>query len=165
MGTLSYSAKVKTYDSIKKIARALKKKKRTVVFTNGCFDLIHPGHLYYLEKCRTYGDALIVGLNSDASVKKIKGPGRPLFSQRERAFMLSQLSCVDYIVIFGETTPLRLITQVRPDYLVKGGDYRGKKLVGEDFLATYGGKVKLIPYLKGYSTTALITHIAKACRR
>ncbi len=154
-----YSPKIKSRAAIKKIVAAIKRKKQRIVFTNGCFDIIHPGHAYYLAACRRYGDVLIVGLNADASVKRLKGPTRPIFPEKTRAYMLSQLASIDYIVIFSEDTPRELIARVRPDVLVKGGDYQGKTLAGEKIVRSYGGTIKLIPYLKGFSTTRVLNAI------
>ena len=134
---------------------------KIVVFTNGCFDVIHPGHTYILERAKALGDVLIVGLNSDASVKRIKGLSRPIFNQNDRAEILTALKSVDYVTIFEEDTPLKLIEFFRPDVLVKGGDWPVEKIVGYDFVASYGGMVKSIPYIQGYSTTHIIEKIQK----
>ncbi|MEN2992595.1 MAG: D-glycero-beta-D-manno-heptose 1-phosphate adenylyltransferase [Bacteroidia bacterium] len=131
-----------------------------VVFTNGCFDLLHLGHVAYLEAAANLGDVLVVGLNSDASVRRLKGAPRPLQPQEARARILAALEFVEAVVIFDEDTPLDLIRQVRPDVLVKGGDYRPEEVVGADFVRSYGGEVVILPYLSGYSTTELIR---KAC--
>src|SRR3989338_5995776 len=119
----------------------LKKKHagKKIVFTNGCFDILHLGHVRYLEKAKSLGDVLVVGLNSDASVRKLKGPGRPVNSVRDRAGVLKALKTVDYVTIFSDPTPLRLICKVRPDFLVKGGDWKTKDIVGADVVASYGG--------------------------
>ncbi|MDP3791951.1 MAG: D-glycero-beta-D-manno-heptose 1-phosphate adenylyltransferase [Candidatus Omnitrophota bacterium] len=151
----------KTLDS-KKLANLLKRlrsKGRRVVFTNGCFDILHVGHVDYLSKAKSLGDILVVGLNSDSSVKKIKGKGRPINNARDRAKVLSALSCVDYISVFGESTPERLIRQLKPDTLVKGGDWKIEDIVGGEFVKSHGGKVKRIPFVRGYSTTSLIKKI------
>ncbi len=129
---------------------------RKIVFTNGCFDLIHKGHVSYLERASEIGDILIVGLNSDLSVKRLKGNNRPINSQEDRAKVLSALESVDYIVIFEEDTPIDLIKEIRPDILVKGSDYKKEEVIGAEFVEGYGGKVELIPFLSGYSTTGLI---------
>lgn len=139
----------------------LRSQGKKIVFTNGCFDILHVGHVDYLAKARRMGDILVVGLNSDSSVKKIKGPGRPVNSERDRATVLSALSAVDYISIFSEPTPEKLITKVRPDVLVKGGDWDIKDIVGGDFVRSYGGKVRNISFVKGYSTTSLIRKMEK----
>ena len=133
--------------------------KARIVFTNGCFDLLHPGHIDYLEKARQLGDKLIIGLNSDASVRRLKGPSRPLCPAEDRARMLAALGCVDAIVLFEEDTPLDLITAIEPDVLVKGGDYTGKVVVGREVVEKKDGEVVLIPFLEGYSTTSLLTRL------
>jgi rfaE bifunctional protein nucleotidyltransferase chain/domain len=130
-----------------------------VVFTNGCFDVLHVGHVRYLQAARALGDALVVGVNADASVRRLKGPGRPLTPQRERAEILAALGCVDFTTIFGADTPLRLIEAVRPDVLVKGGDWPVERIVGREAVEAAGGVVRAIPFVKGRSTTALIGRI------
>ncbi|MEW5950636.1 MAG: D-glycero-beta-D-manno-heptose 1-phosphate adenylyltransferase [Elusimicrobia bacterium] len=134
------------------ISQRAKKKGLKVVFTNGCFDIIHAGHVKSLEKARSFGDILIVGLNSDLSVKKLKGKNRPINKFLDRAAVLAAFYCVDYVVGFSEDTPYRLIKGIKPDILVKGGDYNPKEVVGAEF----SGKVKIIPLLKGRSTTKII---------
>ena len=136
-------------------------KKKKIVFTNGCFDVLHKGHVFYLRRARKLGDVLIVGLNSDLSVRKIKGSGRPVNSQDDRAELLSELKCVDRVIIFNEDTPEKLIRKIRPDILVKGGDWKKKNVVGAAFVESYGGKVRLIPFVKGFSTTGLLGKIRK----
>jgi D-beta-D-heptose 7-phosphate kinase/D-beta-D-heptose 1-phosphate adenosyltransferase len=128
----------------------------TVVFTNGCFDLVHRGHVDYLSRARDLGDLLIVGLNSDASVQRLKGPQRPVSHQESRAIVMAAFSFVDYVVIFDEDTPLRLIETVRPDILVKGGDYTRDNVVGADFVESYGGRLELLSLVPGESTTRLV---------
>ena len=150
--------KIKNLPGLKKALKKHKAKKR-VVFTNGCFDLLHVGHVLYLEKARSLGDMLIRGLNSDSSVKKLKGRSRPLVGQKDRARVLAALSCVDFIVIFSASTPLDLIKKIKPDVLVKGGDWKIKDIVGADFLRSYGGTVKSLPHVKGFSTKGLIKKI------
>ena len=132
---------------------------KTIVFTNGCFDLIHGGHIEFLQKAREKGDLLIVGLNSDESVKSIKGNDRPIKTQKERANIISALKSVDYITIFNETTPEEIIRQVRPDILVKGDDYNKDEVAGREIVEGYGAKVELIPIVKGLSTTNIVTKI------
>jgi len=144
------------------ILNRLRSKGIKVVFTNGCFDILHVGHINYLSKARHTGGVLVVGLNSDPSVKKIKGKGRPINNERDRAKVLSALSCVDYICVFEEPTPLRLIKELKPDILVKGGDWKMEDIVGADYVKSRGGKVKNIPFIKGYSTTSLIKRIENA---
>ena len=142
----------------------LKKKHagKKIVFTNGCFDILHLGHVRYLEKAKSLGDVLVVGLNSDASVRKLKGPGRPVNSVRDRAGVLKALKTVDYVTIFSDPTPLRLICKVRPDFLVKGGDWKTKDIVGADVVASYGGKVRSLKFIKGKSTSKVLRAIARS---
>ncbi|MGW8316753.1 MAG: D-glycero-beta-D-manno-heptose 1-phosphate adenylyltransferase [Bacteroidales bacterium] len=127
-----------------------------IVFTNGCFDLLHRGHVYYLARARELGDLLVVGLNSDASVTRLKGPGRPLNNQESRAEVLAALAVVDHVIIFSEDTPLQLINFLKPGILVKGGDYRTEEIVGYREVLSWGGKVLTIPLMEGYSTTSMI---------
>ena len=131
-------------------------KGRRVVFTNGCFDLLHEGHVTYLEAARSLGDVLIVGLNSDLSVSRLKGPERPLNTLSARARVLSALACVDALVAFVEDTPLELIQQIKPDVLAKGADYALQDIVGAEFVTSYGGEVARIPFVEGVSTTRII---------
>ena len=136
--------------------------KKKIVFTNGCFDILHPGHVYYLNQARSLGDVLVVGLNSDDSVKRLnKGAERPIHPQDKRADVLAALLCVDYISIFDEDTPLELIQKIKPDVLVKGGDYTIDKIAGADFVQAYGGSVAIIPLLEGYSTTDIVNKLKK----
>ncbi len=130
-----------------------------VVFTNGCFDILHPGHVDYLARARALGTCLVVGLNSDASVARLKGPTRPVNDQRSRARVLAALECVDYVIIFDEDTPQVLIQRVRPDVLVKGGDWSVENIVGRDLVEARGGRVLSIPLLPGHSTSAIIERI------
>lgn len=128
-----------------------------VVFTNGCFDILHRGHVEYLSKASDKGDVLVVGLNTDASVKRLKGAGRPVNEEQARALVLSSLSFVDAVVLFDEDTPYELIKAVRPDVLVKGADYKIEEIVGYDIVTSYGGKVETVPLVEGYSTTSIIS--------
>jgi len=130
-----------------------------VVFTNGCFDILHPGHVDYLQRARDLGSCLVVGLNSDASVRRLKGPLRPVNDEHSRAAVLSALACVDYVVVFEEDTPYELIKKVDPDVLVKGGDGSVDRIVGRDVVVHGGGAVLSIPLLEGYSTTAIVDRI------
>ena len=132
---------------------------RTLCFTNGCFDLIHPGHVQYLEDARALGDFLVLGLNSDASVARLKGPSRPLQDEEARARVLLGLRSVDAVVRFGEDTPLDLITALQPDLLIKGGDYTPETVVGREVVEARGGKVVLIPFLPGHSTSVIVARI------
>jgi len=135
-------------------------KGRKIVFTNGCFDILHPGHVDYLTQARDLGMCLVLGLNTDDSVKRLnKAPNRPVNSETARAHVLSGLACVDLIVLFNEDTPLGLITFLKPDILVKGSDYAEKDVVGGDFVKSIGGEIKIIPLLEGFSTTKLIEKI------
>ena len=136
-----------------------KRNGRRVVFTNGCFDLLHPGHLRLLEQARELGDVLILGLNSDASVRKLKGPGRPVLPENERAEILASLEAVDAVVVFDEPTPRELIAALLPDVLVKGGDWPGDQIVGREEVEAAGGRVVSIPVVQGYSTTAILQKI------
>lgn len=132
---------------------------RKIVFTNGCFDILHHGHLDYLARAADYGNVLIVGVNTDASVRGLKGPERPVTAEADRAFQLASLLCVDAVCLFEEDTPLSLIEALRPDVLVKGGDYTIDKIVGADIVQAAGGSVEIIPFVQGYSTTGLIERI------
>jgi rfaE bifunctional protein nucleotidyltransferase chain/domain len=136
-----------------------KRNGRRIVFTNGCFDLLHPGHIGSLEQARALGDALIVGLNSDASVRALKGAGRPILPERERAEILAALECVDAVIIFDELTPRDVIARLLPDVLVKGGDWRGNQIVGREEVEAAGGRVVSIPVVPGYSTTEILRKI------
>lgn len=134
----------------------LKRHGRKIVFTNGCFDVLHFGHVHYLLQAKELGDILVIGLNSDDSVRRLKGPTRPINGEKERAFVLSALACVDYVVVFDEDTPKDLIKTVRPDVLVKGGDYTLDNIVGADFVTQNGGTVTTIPFVEGFSSTRII---------
>lgn len=129
---------------------------KRIVFTNGCFDLLHAGHISYLKEARALGDLLVVGLNSDSSVRKLKGPSRPLQNQDDRAMILGALRMVDFVYIFDEETPVELIRAVKPDVLVKGGDWPAEKIVGGDFVRSYGGEVKTLQFVEGRSTSSLV---------
>jgi glycerol-3-phosphate cytidylyltransferase len=133
-----------------------------VVFTNGCFDLLHPGHVSYLRAARSLGDALVVGLNSDTSVKKLKGPSRPIVPERDRAAVLLALESVDAVVVFAEDTPMRLLRELRPNVYAKGGDYRVEDLPEAEVAVEIGAEVNILPFESGYSTTALIEKIKVA---
>ena len=148
--------------SIEVIANRVKfwrKKSRKLVFTNGCFDLLHSGHVRYLQTASGFGDILIVGLNSDASVSLLKGTRRPIMTQTDRAYLLSAIEAIDCIVIFDEETPAKLIQIVSPDVLVKGGDYDPKDVVGYDTVTENGGCVKIVPYVEGKSTSGIVNSI------
>ena len=130
-----------------------------VVFTNGCFDVLHYGHVCYLADAKELGDKLVVGLNSDASVRRLKGETRPINGQKERATLLAALNCIDAVVVFDEDTPENLIKNIRPDFLVKGGDYTFETIVGADFVSSYGGSVKTIPLVENFSTTNILKRL------
>ncbi len=136
-----------------------KRNGRRVVFTNGCFDLLHPGHIRCLEQARSLGDALVVAINSDASVRGLKGASRPVVPQEERAELLAALACVEYVTLFDAPTPRELIARILPDVLVKGGDWGSDEIVGREEVETAGGRVVSIPLEPGYSTSALLSRI------
>ena len=142
--------------------KKLQARGRKVVFTNGCFDLLHVGHVRYLQAARRLGDALVVGVNSDTSVRRIKGPERPINTERHRIEVLAALECVTWVCLFGEETPLRLIRKIGPDILVKGGDWPVEKVVGRDVVTKRGGRVLTIPLVRGVSTTGLIGKSARS---
>lgn len=146
-------------DELAKVVASAREKGSTVVFTNGCFDLLHPGHVHLLQTSRSFGDLLIVAINTDASVRMIKDNGRPIYSETERAYMLGALSCVDYVLLFEEPTPIPLLTLLRPDILVKGDHYGHGEVVGWDVVEAYGGRVERVPVLEGISTTGTIERI------
>ncbi len=136
--------------------RTLRTNRRRIVFTNGVFDILHYGHVDYLTKAKKLGDILIVGLNTDSSVKKFKGKNRPIQNEKDRALILAALRPVDYVILFSEETPERLIKMIKPDILVKGADYKISEIVGAEFVKSYGGTVKRIKLVKGRSTTGII---------
>lgn len=148
-------------NELKQIISQAKSYKKSIVFTNGCFDIIHGGHIEYLREASKLGDILIVGLNSDSSVRKLKGEGRPIKSEDERANILAALKYVDYITIFSDETPEALIKELKPDIIVKGNDYTIDQVVGRDIVEGYGGRVELIPIVQGLSTSALVNNIIK----
>lgn len=154
----SSDAHIKTAEEIVQIARRLKEEGKKVVFTNGCFDILHVGHVKYLQEAKSYGDVLIVGLNADSSVRALKGPSRPVNPEADRAYILAALESVDYVVLFSDETPYELIKSIAPDILVKGGDYEGKSVVGAEF----AGELRLVTFVDGKSTTATIERISGA---
>tara|TARA_Y200000002_G_scaffold9994_1_gene8221 strand:+ start:7166 stop:7630 length:465 start_codon:yes stop_codon:yes gene_type:complete len=145
--------------SLEKSCREIRLKNKKIIFTNGCFDIIHPGHIHILSKAKSLGDILVVGLNSDLSVKKLKGDKRPLVSEDDRSRVLLSLRFVDYVIIFNELTPLKVIKKIKPDFLVKGGDYNENNIVGSDFVKAYGGQVEIIKFLDGYSSSNYIDNL------
>ncbi len=148
--------KLYSQHTIFQIVNRLRKRRKKIVFTNGCFDILHAGHVEYLERAKRFGDVLILGLNSDRSTKRLKGSGRPINSQKDRARVLAGLACIDYITIFNEETPLKLIKKIRPNVLVKGSDWKIKSIAGSSDVLGWGGKVKRIRFLKGRSTTGIL---------
>ncbi len=137
------------------------RKNKKVVFTNGCFDILHAGHVTYLQQARSLGDYLVVGLNADKSVTRLKGPTRPVQCEEDRGFILSALSCVDFVVLFQDDTPKKLIESISPDILVKGGDWPVDKIVGADYVMSKGGQVKSLPFVEGKSSTSIIEKVKK----
>lgn len=151
----SGNSHIKSFEEIEKIVKDLKSRGKKIIFTNGCFDILHIGHIKYLEEAKSYGDVLILGLNSDNSVRRLKGENRPINREYERAYILGALEVVDFVVIFGEDTPYNLIKIIKPDILVKGGDYKDKKIVGSDVAK----EVRLVDFVEGKSTTNIIKKI------
>jgi len=151
--------KIEDRKDLKKVVERLKKEGKRVVFTNGCFDLIHVGHTRYLEEAKKLGDILIVAVNSDQSVMTIKGKKRPIIPEEERAEVLSALQCVDFVVIFHEPDPLNIISLLKPDVLVKGGDWGEDAIIGREVVESIGGKVVRIPEIKGASSSSIIDKI------
>ena len=154
--------KILSKDDLKKAVEKQKKEGKRIVFTNGCFDILHAGHARYLNEAKKLGDILVLAINSDASVQSIKGKQRPLIPQNERAYVVASLKAVDYVTIFDEDTPLHLIEYLRPHILVKGGDWTEETVVGGNLVKEWGGKVIIMPQLKGISTTNIIKKIMKA---
>ncbi len=158
------SAKIKTVPELQPLLAILRSAGRKIVFTNGCFDLIHTGHTRYLAKARSFGDLLVVAVNSDSSVRTIKGKKRPINSEADRMETLAALECVDFVTLFPEPDPHRIISELQPDILVKGGDWRVDQIIGRDVVEARGGKVMTVPYIDGASTTGIIEKILKQCR-
>jgi D-beta-D-heptose 7-phosphate kinase/D-beta-D-heptose 1-phosphate adenosyltransferase len=153
--------KIATWEEALELRQRARAEGRRVVFTNGVFDILHRGHVEYLQKARTMGDLLMVGLNSDSSVKRIKGPTRPINTQEDRAVVLSALACVDRVVVFDEDTPFKLIELLVPDVLVKGADWKAGDIVGADVVLRNGGRVETVDLVHGKSTTGLIRKITE----
>ena len=153
--------KIKKRDDLPKIIQDLKANGKRIIFTNGCFDLLHIGHVRYLEEAKSLGDILVVGVNSDASVRGLKGPNRPILPEEERAEILSGLGCVDYVTIFDEPTPFNLISLLLPHVLVKGGDWTKEETVGWETVERTGGEVVILSFVEGASTSHLIETILK----
>jgi D-beta-D-heptose 7-phosphate kinase/D-beta-D-heptose 1-phosphate adenosyltransferase len=154
-------AKILSLDQLLRERERLGRLGRRVVFTNGCFDLLHPGHIRYLQEARRLGDALIVALNSDRSVRELKGDKRPILDQNERSEVMAALGCVDYVTVFDESTPREIIAALLPDLLVKGGDWDIGRIVGRDEVEAAGGKVLSLPFVEGCSTSDVIERIVE----
>ena len=153
------SGKIKTLDELEPIVAAAKRDGKTVLFTNGCFDLLHRGHVHLLRQSKNLGDILIVAVNSDRSVREIKGPTRPILPEIDRLSLISAMEMVDYVILFEEPDPYRVIKALRPNVLVKGGDWGEDEVVGSDVVKQNGGRVELVPYLKGFSTSEIIEKV------
>ena len=155
------SGKVKSLAEIAELAAEARKNGKSVVFTNGCFDLLHRGHVHILRQAKAAGDLLVVGMNSDKSVRSIKGPARPILPETDRVELIAAMEMVDYVVLFDEPDPYQLIAAIKPNVLAKGGDWSADKIIGAAIVEQDGGRVAVIPYLKGFSTTAIIERIRK----
>ncbi len=153
------SGKLKSVSEVATIAAQAQQHGKTVVFTNGCFDLLHRGHIHTLRQAKSHGDLLIVALNSDRSVKAIKGPNRPILSELDRVELIAAMEMVDYVVVYDEPDPYTLIAAIKPNVLAKGGDWSSDKIIGADIVEQNGGRVAVIPYLQGFSTTEIIERI------
>lgn len=151
--------KILSAPALARLLRRMRGKKK-VVFTNGCFDLLHPGHTQYLERARKLGDLLIVALNTDASVNRIKGPSRPINPLQDRAAVMAALECVDYVTWFDQDTPLEIILQLKPQLITKGGDWKPEQIVGSAEVRAWGGRAKSLPFLVGKSTTSIVKKIS-----
>lgn len=154
-------SKIVTREALTKERERLHREGKRLVFTNGCFDLLHPGHVRYLSEARLLGDALVVALNSDRSVRALKGEGRPILDQQERSEVIAALEAVDYVIVFDEETPLELIAELLPDVLVKGGDWPLDQIIGREEVEATGGRVISLPYIEGSSTSDIIERVAK----
>lgn len=161
VATITVPAKYKSVDELSAMSAQARKAGRVVVFTNGCFDLVHRGHIYLLRQAKALGDILIVGLNSDVSVKTIKGPDRPIMPEADRIELIAALEMVDYVVVYSEPDPYHIIAAIKPNVLVKGGDWSADEIVGADVVEQNGGRVAVVPYLPEFSTTQIIERIRK----
>lgn len=159
---MNTQGKIIGIDHLKAEIRRHRRSGKKIAFTNGCFDILHLGHVRYLEKAKKKGRVLIIGLNNDRSVRRIKGPQRPIQNQRARAVVLAALACVDYVILFHEETPYKLISALKPDILIKGADWKGRGVVGRDIVVKNKGRVELIAFEPGFSTSKIIKKI-KAC--
>lgn len=151
--------KIKSQEAMVQLCNVWRASEQKIVFTNGCFDILHHGHLDLLANAADKGNKLVLALNTDASVKRLKGNDRPVNSENDRAFQAASLLCVDAVCLFDEDTPEEIIRALRPDVLVKGGDYTIDKIVGAPFVMSYGGTVEIVPFVQGYSTTSIISKI------
>ena len=156
---MGVSGKLKSFEEIRSIAVGARNNGKRVAFTNGCFDLLHRGHVHVLRAARACADLLIVGINSDQSVKHIKGRARPVLPESDRCELVGAMEMVDFVVLFNEPDPYSLISAIRPDVLVKGGDWNTDKIIGGDLVEEAGGEVVVVPYIKGFSTTEIIERI------
>jgi D-beta-D-heptose 7-phosphate kinase/D-beta-D-heptose 1-phosphate adenosyltransferase len=159
--TITVPAKYKSVDELSAMSAQARKAGRVVVFTNGCFDLVHRGHIHLLRQAKALGDILIVGLNSDVSVKTIKGPDRPIMPEADRIELIAALEMVDYVVVYSEPDPYQIIAAIKPNVLVKGGDWSADEIVGADVVEQNGGRVAVVAYLPEFSTTQIIERIRK----
>jgi len=161
---MNTKTKIVKLPTLKKKISQLRRQGHKIAFTNGCFDILHLGHVSYLQKVKKAGRILIIGLNSDQSIKKIKGPKRPIVDEKARAAILAALACVDYVILFNDETPLKVIEALKPDVLIKGADWKGKGIVGSDCVLAHGGKVEYIKYISGLSSTNIINRIRKSAQ-
>lgn len=152
---------ISQHDFVGNVLPNLKSQGKTIVFTNGCFDILHVGHVRYLEQTKKLGDVLIIGLNSDSSVQGLKGPSRPVVGEDDRAEVLAGLECVDYVIMFSQPTPADLIAAIVPDILAKGGDYEPEQIAGYDTVTQNGGRVEIVPFVPGKSSSKLIDLLSK----
>ncbi len=157
----TYLDKIKALEAAKDECKHMKSLGKRIVFTNGCFDILHPGHTRYLSSAKGLGDVLVVAINSDHSVRIIKGPKRPILEQQTRAELVAALECVDLVLIFDEDNPLRVIQHLLPDILVKGGDWAEDEIIGADVVKKAGGDVKRIPFVTGFSTTDIVNRVVE----
>jgi rfaE bifunctional protein nucleotidyltransferase chain/domain len=164
MSINTISQKILSLEQATILVNSWKDRGECIVFTNGCFDLLHYGHIQYLADARELGDRLVVGLNASESVSRLKGPHRPINDERTRAHVLAALSMVDLVVVFGEETPIELVRALMPDFLVKGGDWKPEQIVGSDLVLAAGGEVRSLPFAEGYSTTNLEQKIIESHR-
>lgn len=147
---------IEDWDKLAKVLNELKSQGKRIIFTNGCFDILHWGHVYYLKQAKELGDILVLALNTDDSVKKLKGDSRPINNQQDRALVINELKSIDYVTFFSEETPYNIIKILKPNIIAKGGDYSPEQVVGKDIIENYGGSVEIIPFVEGKSTTNIV---------